>query len=62
MGKLDEVMKAFGAEIGASGFAADQDGAYHLTVDDMSVSVMEVAEQAGSEAARQFGLDGFLRV
>ena len=41
---LDEIMAAFGAQVGLSDLAPDSDGAYHMDIDGMSVSVMEVIE------------------
>ena len=41
---LDEIMAAFGAQVGLSDLAPDGDGAYHMDIDGMAVSVMEVIE------------------
>lgn len=41
---LDEIMAAFAAESGIKGLSADEDGTYSLSIDDMSVSFMEIPE------------------
>lgn len=42
--RLNEIMSAFGAEIGLPDLTAVEDGTYQLDIDDMAVSVMEVIE------------------
>ena len=39
--ELKEIMTAFAAEIGMTDLAPDEDGAYHLAIDDMTVSFAE---------------------
>ena len=39
--ELKEIMAAFAAEIGLTDLAPDEDGAYHLGIDDMTVSFAE---------------------
>ena len=42
--RIDEIMTAFGAQFGLPDLAPDRDGAYHIDIDGMAVSVMEVVE------------------
>ena len=42
--RLNEIMSAFGAEVGLFDLAADENGTYQLDIDGMPVSVMEVVE------------------
>ena len=39
--ELKEIMTAFAAEIGLTDLAPDEDGVYHLSIDDMTVSFAE---------------------
>lgn len=48
--ELDEIMKAFDAEIGIESVPADEDGAYHLQIDGIGVMVMTIGE------GRQLGM------
>lgn len=41
---LKEIMAAFAAESGIESLEADENGAYHLSIDEMSVSFMENPE------------------
>lgn len=41
---LKEIMTAFAAESGIEDLAADENGAYHLGIDDMGVSFLEIPE------------------
>lgn len=44
MHKLDEIMKAFGEKIGVADLSPDEDGVYHLELDERPVSIMEIVE------------------